>query len=574
MKKLIISILALLIILGLGWGIATSMLSNSTEEKLTERIAWFNTYFNKALRNNLPEEANFGFDDEVKISLKDYKKGFLGSEGVINIQPVIATAEEAPQTIELKLAITHGPLLWRPGNDSPSAFGVSAAKLELLTDNLPSEVQAQLRAWFADKPPFTVDILQGFGRKTAFDFNSNALNYQDDESNFSLAPLGIKGSVQVQGNGADAIYEVPSTLEMGKTTLSFDNQADSFSLENVKGKNNMRINQSGHIIYNESDISIPGISIGSDELPVPISFNLTLQSKDERNAEDIGQGNLQINITELLTPFLPSSDVIMTLNYAGLNITALEELEEKLQTNDENEFEDEALLNETIATVFKEVLRAGESKLDTSLKLQNKLGQSSLAIGVNYKGEPTGKTLDSVAALEELLPQDWANMLHGEIDFSFDRDLFPMAALFLQGQPFIIPEGEMKYVMNLKMNGNTYELNGKQMDFAEFSTLIGTTLSDVMPLIEDDSEEYMEEDMEDEDMDENTMESLTEEEVAELMQLQKELEAMEIGDISIDATETSIDADAELADEPAAVITDTDNASEGETQPQTETETE
>lgn len=123
-----------------------------------------------------------------------------------------------------------------------------------------------------------------------------------------------------------------------------------------------------------------------------------------------------------------------------------------------------------LEVVISKVLQANKSQLKNDISLENKLGGAKLNVDLAYVGTKDGKPLTQ-DVLKELQPEQGLALVKGNINFSFDRDLFPMAALFLNSQPFIVKDNS-KYKMSLQLAGDKLVLNDKPMTLDEFSALL------------------------------------------------------------------------------------------------------
>lgn len=124
--------------------------------------------------------------------------------------------------------------------------------------------------------------------------------------------------------------------------------------------------------------------------------------------------------------------------------------------------------------VVTKVLQPNKSHLQQDISLENKLGAAKLNLDLTYAGNKEGKSL-TMQSLEDLQPEQALQLVRGTINFNFDRDLFPMAALFLD-QPFIVKDNA-KYKMSLQLAGDKLVLNDKPMTLTEFQALLAPAAS-------------------------------------------------------------------------------------------------
>lgn len=535
MKKLITGVLALLIILLIVWAGMTWYIGNQAETELRDSVAQADQRMNHMLRNNLPADIHQD-RDLVEITVSDYQKGFLGSNALISIKPNEAlrttdstdstTTAASSESLEVKTAISHGPVLWRPSDDGNSAFGLAEAYATLSTTNLSADVQQQLEQMFAGKEPFIGQFTQGFGQSGTFDVLVNPINITDGASgvSFNLGAINLQGNASQNGSGDQAEYTIPADYEVGALTINSPAEGIKIDMAGISGTTKSRVDAQGTVTHSQSNAIIPSVSLNLPDLPEAVTFAANLTSRSETDAAGVAQGGYQVQIKDLVTPMLPTSSLDWKVDFAGINIKAIETIQGKLQrlgqSNPGAAQLSEAEADEVISAVFSDVLAAERSQVKQALLLENKLGQGVLDINLEYKGTQ-GQSLDSVAAAKRLMPQDWLQMLDGRIDFHFDHDLFPMASLFLGNQPFIVKNDKNQYAMQLTLQGDEFVLNEERLSFEEFGGLVGMTMMGGMgsgmapPAVNPSAPPQ-------------TGSDLTEEEAAELQQLMDEMEGMQM----------------------------------------------
>lgn len=128
------------------------------------------------------------------------------------------------------------------------------------------------------------------------------------------------------------------------------------------------------------------------------------------------------------------------------------------------------LMSQAFDVVLTQVLQADKSRVQQNISLENKLGLAKLEADLTYVGNKD-KLPINVEVLKNLEPQQMVQLVKGKINFNFDHDLFPMAALFLN-QPFITKENN-QYKVSLELTGDQLVLNNKPMSFDEFVALMG-----------------------------------------------------------------------------------------------------
>jgi len=531
MKKLIMAVTALFLVLAVVWAGATWYIGNQAETELRDGVAQANQRMNQMLRNNISAAVHQG-QDLVELTLRDYQKGLLSTHALLALTPTEALRQDSqtadvkvPESLEFTTTIVHGPVLWRPSHKANSAFGLAEANAKLNTANFSAETQQQIEQLFAGKEPFIAQFTQSLGASNEFDLRLNPMSNTDAASglSFNLGAIRVKGNVAQSGQGDQAEYRVPADYEMGSLTLLVPNEGFKIDIAGMEGNSQSLIDAQGTVINANSSATIPRVSFSLPDLPEPITFAADLASQSEVDDAGIADGGYQVTIKDLVTPLLPTSSLDLNLDFTGINLKAIESIQDKLQRLNAGTGAaplSDAEANEVIDRVFNEVFTAERSQVKQTALLENKLGQAALDVNLRYQGTQ-GKTLDSVAAVENLMPQDWIQMLDGDIDFYFDHDLFPMASLFLGNQPFIVKNDKNQYAMKLTLQGDEFALNGDNMSFTEFSRLVGMTMMGSMgrgmaPPAASPSAPPQ------------SGGELTEDEAAELQQLMEEMEGMQM----------------------------------------------
>ncbi|WP_020559046.1 DUF945 family protein [Thiofilum flexile] len=576
MNKLAL-VAAVLGALGAGWAGSTWYVGQQTEALLQAQIAQMNQMISQT-----PQLAG------MKLELADYQKSFRAAQGKVKVNLPTNVGEDMPQAVNILLDIHHGPLLW--SNGAPN-LALSHIQSRLDESSFSEESQKKIKSLFDNKAPVIVDADLKFNNSADYTVAVNPLSYDDAEKGaaFNFAGLKLTGSAMRSMQGEKTVLEGPLSGKIGKIELK---GADDFLM--LLPESELAIEAKGivggELLNNTVDLTMPGISIKSKDLPEPISFGLALNSTQAVKDTD-SEGKFGLTITDLMTPLLPISNAKYQFNFSGFNtaglkaageafsalepvqneLRLLDEMSEANQTGSNSETvtsvtespdaemdepasttaapddevastetttapaegdttegvtegqavsavpeeqappdtptEEEVLVEEApevqakraelkkqqselmtqaFDVVLSKVLQADKSRIQQDINVENKLGVAHLDLDLNYKGNQDKQPI-TVELLQTLEPKQLLQLVSGKVNFNFDRDLFPMATLFLE-QPFINKENN-KYTMNLELAGDKLVLNNKAMSVEEFMALLTTASNNLSGGDEEDSDE-------------------------------------------------------------------------------------
>ena len=213
----------------------------------------------------------------------------------------------------------------------------------------------------------------------------------------------------------------------------------------------------------------------------------------EQNGAVQGKGSFQLaNIQgkNQQDAAIPVKQVDVKVDYAGLKLEGLKEiqaLQTKLQALQEQMQVDEAatelpegqkqqqqlaeqaqqLTEELLDLVLNKVLQAGQSKLRYDLSLSLDKGKVTSLADLTYAGSQQPLKLNDLMLYG---PQDWGRLVTGSIDLNADKAAVPTDLSLLMGPALeqkAILEANNQYTLQLKLLGETAELNGNPISFAE-----------------------------------------------------------------------------------------------------------
>lgn len=554
-------------VLGAGWAGGTAYVSQQTQATLKTQIEQANQMISQS-----PQLEG------MKLELVDYSQSFLTAQGKVKVSLPTQLGEDVPEAVNILMDIQHGPLLWELGKPS---LALSRINSRLDESSLSVEVQEQIKSLFNSRAPLVVDTELKFGNSADYTLVMNPLSYDNAEQGGSVnfAGFNLKGSSTVSSEQGQSLLSGLLEGKIGK--IEFKGADETvILLPESELKAQAKGVLGGDLISSTMGLNLPGISIKAKELPEPISFGLNLTSTSAVQATD-SEGTFSLTISDLITPFLPTSKASYSFGFKGFNtaglkeaskaFSALEPVQNELRLLDEmnaanqtglnsetvtsaespSEAEEPAsttptpdaatassepsetqpapmaeddttegvvegdtvaaipedqaptetaveedvlveespevqakraelekkqaeLMSQAFDVVLTQVLQADKSRVQQNISLENKLGLAKLEADLTYVGNKDKQPIN-VELLKNLEPQQVAQLVKGKINFNFDHDLFPMAALFLN-QPFIIKENN-QYQMSLELAGDQLVLNNKSMSFDEFVALMGNVAS-------------------------------------------------------------------------------------------------
>lgn len=466
MKKLGVVIAALLVVGGVAWLGATWYVGQETE---------------KIVRAQIEQANQHSAGQGIRQELVSYERSLLGAKAVTRM--LVSDPLLAPWLNQAQFdhQIKHGPLLFANG----LSFGVSHWSTRLATASLPAESKTFVEQAFAGKEPFTAETTISFDKvvHTAASFNPMDLRLEE-------------GSTTVKWAGANLTSDISVTEKSGPFTFKAqtfelrDNNA-SFTLPSMDVQGRI-----GPVVGGVAEFTakLPEISMLVAGETQPIKMDLSVDSvASEQNGALQGKGSFHLtNIqgkNQQGNP-IPVKQVDVKVDYAGFKLEGLKEiqaLQAKLQTVQEQMQVDEAatelpegqkqqqqlaqqaqqLTEELLDLILNKVLQAGQSKLRYDLSLGLDQGKIAGVADLTYAGSQQPLKLNDLILYG---PQDWGRLVTGSIDLSADKAALPTDLGALMGYALeqkAILEANNQYKLQLKLLGETAELNGSPISFAE-----------------------------------------------------------------------------------------------------------
>lgn len=468
MKKLGVVIAALLAVGGVAWLGTTWWVGKETETMVRAQI----------------EQANqHSVGQGLRQELVSYDRSLLGANAVTRM--IVTDPLLAPwfNNAQFNHQIKHGPLLFANGLN----LGVSHWSTHLDTASLPAESKAFVDQAFAGKQPFTADTHIGFDKVM--------------HATASFSPMDARleeGGTTFKWSGAEFTGDISATEGTGPfsfkaNTLEIRDANSTFTIPSmdVEGRR-------GQVVGGLENFTakLPAISILVAGETQPLKMDLSMDSvNSEQNGNLQGKGSFHITNIQgknQLGVEIPVKQVDLKLDYAGFKLEGLKEIQAvqaKLQVLQEQMQVDEAatelpegqkqqqqlaqqaqqLTEELLDLVLNKILQAGQSKLRYDLSLILDKGKIAGLADLTYVG--SGKPLK----LNDLMlygPQDWGRLVTGSIDLNADKAALPAGLSLLMAYPLeqkAVVEANNQYQLQLKLLGETAELNGVPTPFTELA---------------------------------------------------------------------------------------------------------
>lgn len=466
MKKLAVVVAAVLAVGGAVWLAGTWMVGKETEKLVHTQIDAANQ-----------QAAMQG----VKQELVSYERSLTGAKAVTRL--VVTNPALAPwlNNTQFTHDIKHGPVLFGKGVH----LGVSYWQSHLDLASLSPEAKNFVDKAFAGKEPIVADTTIGFDKVIHSELVLNPIDAKIDES-----------SSTIKLAGALLTADISATEKSGP----FSFKADSFELRSpnttvtlpsieMQGK-------AGKVIGGLENVTakIPQLAILAAGSTQPIKMDVALEASSiEQNGSLQGRTTFNVANIQGQTPTgeaVPVKQFDMKVDYAGFKLDGLKEIQAlnaKLESLQERMAVDEAatelpegqkqqmelaqqaqqISEELLAVVMNKVLEAGKSNLRYDMALTLDKGTIKGITDLTYAGATKPIELNDVLTFG---PKDWGRLVTGSLNINADKAAVPADVSMMLAYPLeqktILDEGG-KYQLALKLLGESAELNGSKVEFAD-----------------------------------------------------------------------------------------------------------
>ncbi|WP_020560472.1 DUF945 family protein [Thiofilum flexile] len=468
-------LIAIPVAIAAAWGGSTWFIGQQTKNKLEEIIAKSNEITGV---------------HGVQQELVSYDQGFLNSKAVLKLNMTQPPFNETVKDIKFNADIKNGPLL--VGGGDGVGLGLSRWVFTLDQDSMANDaIKTVIKEAFASKDPFVATADIGFGGQVNKNVMVNPAHYKaDDGSVIDFAGLTItgtgsdsdlsKGTAKLDSGELKATLEDGTVITMPKTTADLDMQGIVGS--SMLGTMQLKSNQ---------------ISIKAKDAP-EVSFDLGLDSKTDQ-VDQVLNGTANFRATNIKgVPEDMLSNAHYDVEYKNLQVAGIEELanlqnelqgiQSQIDFNTANTDTPEGqkktmelfgkiqeISGKMMETAFNKMLLADKSQITQKITVDNPKGKTLLDVDLLYHGGDKLPTMNDVM-MGTFKAEQWANLLRGSVTLNADKAMLPPIANMVLMQPVgqgLIEDSEQQYKLNLKLNGEQVELNGKTMPVTELLAKVG-----------------------------------------------------------------------------------------------------
>ncbi len=440
MKK---SLLSILLIIPVLWGIMTWVASHKTEDIFNNMLAQSQQKINETVPILTIEKLSFN-------------KGFISStaKSIIRINPEIFDATE-PLKITLDHVIYHGPLML---TSDGIKLGTSYIKTSLDQEPIEEKSKATIALIFAGKQPFISNTLTGFSDNiTEFidiptlHIDAKALDFlQDDNSNVVLDLAGITGEMTT--NSAASFLE--GYMTTGALNITGTSNSENFSLVAKQSLTQLDIDElyRGAVLLGSVTFELPEILINSGQQDISLKdISFTNSGTEQGNfysqSVNIDINKLFINANRAGTT-LPESKFHFGFNLKGLEKSATRHLIDISQTLSESQAallsNDSAQAQQQLEASIRNYLHAISALVNPDLtsnikiELSNDKGRSTIDFDLNYVATENLLELETI--------KDLIIALSLELRVNIDKNMVAGTAI--------------EQLINSPMSGNALISNG------------------------------------------------------------------------------------------------------------------
>ncbi|TXH71207.1 MAG: DUF945 family protein [Thiothrix sp.] len=462
MKKLGVVIAALLAVGGAAWLGATWYVGQETEKIVRAQI----------------EQANKNSAAQgISQELVSYERSLMGAQAVTRLLVKEPLMSQWLNNAQFTHKIQHGPLLLTSGG----GLGVSHWETRLDTASLPAESKAFVEKAFGGKEAFVADTRIGFDKvmHSTMSLNPMDVSLDDNGAKLKFAGATLTADIAAEQNAG------PFSLKADAFEVRDANT--TFTIPSVEAEGKVGPIAGGLESFN---LKAPSISILAAGKTEPVKLDVSAQSTtSEQNGSIQGNGSFQIaNIQG--APEIQIKQADLKVDYAGFKLEGLKEiqaLQAKMQSLQEQMQVDEAATElpegqkqqqqiaqelqqateQLLDIVLNKVLQPGQSKLRYDLSLTLDKGKVSGLADLTYAGSDKPLTLNDLMLYG---PQDWGRLVKGSLNLTADKAAVPEDMGMLLASPLeqkAIVEVNNQYKLDLKLLGDSAELNGEPIQFAD-----------------------------------------------------------------------------------------------------------
>lgn len=463
MKKLLGTLIFLILIIAALWGGATWFLGQQAEKRIKQQI-------------DASNEANAGV---AKVTLVDYKNtSFTDAQAVMQLTTGIPFVDDILADANIITDIKHGPIIL---SDSGVEFAASKWSSHIDLDTLNDEAAAFITELFGDKNPFSSETLIGFDEQAKYTLKLAPLS-QEGDANFAIDGVTITGTQSLKdqtGTAKAVIGEMhlqDPTLELIIPNMTADMTISGFIGSQMLG--------SSKVVA--PDVKLKSAAAGD------IQFDLDATSSTQQQDDEV-TGNFQMAANNVVEPSNTVKQIDLSIAYQGLSATGLNEfsnLEAKANNlqkqlmwnmdatkNPEGQekmmglIEQMQQVNQEMIKVFLDkVLIPTKAQINQTLKLSGDKGNSTLDAEFVYTGGKDQQPID----IDKLMLGDASSVLQavaGTVAVNMDKAMLPeqiKMILKMVSMQNITKDEADKFSLNASITDVKVTLNGETMSFEDF----------------------------------------------------------------------------------------------------------
>ena len=461
MKKLGVVIAALLAVGGAAWVGSSWYIGKETEKLVRAQIDQANQQL--AVRG-------------VRQELVSYDSSLLGAKAVTRLQVTEPVIAEWLNNVQFTHTIKNGPVLFANG----VSLGVSHWDSRLDTSSLPEKTKAFVDKAFAGGEPLVATTKIGFDQVLHTQMTINPMDARLEESNGTLKLAGVTLTADISAKDKSGPFIITADK------FEWRDQNASLAIPSLQAEG-----QAGAVAGGLENFTAkaPEITILAAGETAPLKMDLTMQSSTTEQNGSI-QGNGSFQLANIQGPHALVKQADIKVDYAGFKLDGLKDiqaLQAKLQALQEQMQVDEVatelpegqkqqqqlgqqaqqVTEELLDVILNKVLQAGESKLRYDLNLDLGNGKVTSVTDLTYAGSSQPIKLNDLMLYG---PKDWGRLVKGSVDLSADKTAVPEDLGMLLSYPLAqksIVEANNQYKLQLKLLGETAELNGSPVEFAD-----------------------------------------------------------------------------------------------------------
>lgn len=463
MKKLGVVIAALLAVGGAAWLGATWYVGQETEKIVRAQIE-------QANKNSAAQ----GLTQE----LVSYDRSLFGAQAVTRLIVTEPVASEWFNNAQLTHKIQHGPLLLSSGQGA----GLSYWETHLDTASLPAESKTFVEKAFGGKEAFVANTKMGFDNimHTTMAVNPMEMDLKESGGKLKFAGASLTAEISSEQNAGPFNFKAEAFEVRDANT--------TFTIPSIEAEGKVGGTVAGGL--ESFNVKAPGISVLTAGKTEPVKLDVSAQSTTtEQNGSIQGNGSFQVaNIQG--APDIQIKQADLKVDYSGFKLDGLKEiqalqakmqnLQAQMQVDEsatelpEGQKQQQQLAQEMQQTteqlldiVLNKVLQAGQSKLRYDLSLTLDKGKVNGVADLTYAGSDKPLTLNDLMLYG---PQDWGRLIKGSLNLTADKAALPAEASMFLASPIeqkAIVEANDQYKLELKLLGDSAELNGAPLQYAD-----------------------------------------------------------------------------------------------------------